>query len=165
MPDTRNGDNLDAARSRLETALSTLAHGVASTRGTLDAAATIAEEKAQMATRLSTLEQENLKLHEQVATLALQPASSEAEKQVDILTHEKAALLQETQQLKNSYAALQEEMQTSASAVSSNTDTTQLQALNAQLKAEITAMQQDKSEIRAELDKTIADLENMLETA
>ncbi|MEX0297800.1 MAG: hypothetical protein AB3N28_01930, partial [Kordiimonas sp.] len=62
MPDTSNGNNLEDARTRLETALSGLTQSVASTRGALDVAAVMADEKSQMAERITTLEQETLKL-------------------------------------------------------------------------------------------------------
>ncbi|MBL4639821.1 MAG: hypothetical protein JKY57_04755 [Kordiimonadaceae bacterium] len=165
MPDTGNNDKLEAARTRLETALSTLSHGVASTRSTLDAAATIAEEKAAMATRINVLEQENLKLHEQVATLALQPAAQDTRGQVEILTQEKATLSQEVQQLKNSYAALQDETQNAPVGEAGTHNTSDMEAANAYLKAENATMQQEKAMMRAELDKTIAELETLLENA
>lgn len=163
MPDTSNGNNLEAARTRLETALSGLAQGVASTRGALDVALTMAEEKAHMAERINTLEQENLKLHEQVAALALQPASPDMGDRISVLEQEKAAIEQNYQLLKSRYAELQEEATTTAGDTSSGDDALRIE--NAKLSATVSTMKQDKATLRSELDKTIAELEAMLESA
>lgn len=133
MPDTSGSNNLEAARTRLETALSTLAQGVASTKSALDAANTITDEKAQMAERLTTLEHENLKLHEQVAAYALKPAAQENTQdqsdKITALVAEKAALASE----------------------------------NKRLQDKIEAMIKEKDTLKGELDKTIAELETVME--
>jgi len=120
MSDTEKQGELEAARARLETALSTLAHGVAKSSTALETTAALAQEKTALMNRVTALEHENLKLHEQVAAHALMPESPE------------------------SSAATAE---------------------NARLKQIIEQMEQDKAAIKGELDKTIGELENMLEDA
>lgn len=162
MPNTSNGNNLEAARTRLETALSALAQGVASTRGALDVAATMADEKTQMAERITALEQENLKLHEQVAALALQPVSHESDDRIQALEQEKASLEQNYQLLKSRYAELQDELENSSDDAEEGTT---LRADNDRLAAIIVSMEQEKTNLKSELDKTIAELETLLENA
>lgn len=163
MPDTSNGNNLEAARTRLETALSGLTQSVASTRGALDVAVTIADEKAQMAERITALEQENLKLHEQVAALALQSASSDADEKIASLEQEKAAIDQNYQMLKERYAELQGDL--ASSDENENQANSTLQAENIKLRETLASMEQEKTKLKSELDKTIAELEALLETA
>ena len=124
MSDGGKQGDLEAARARLETALSALTHGVANSRTALDTATSIAQEKTALMDRVTSLEQENLKLHEQIAAHALMPdpASSDAE---------------------NSAAATE----------------------NARLKQIIATMEQEKNTVKGELDKTIGELETMLEDA
>jgi len=124
MSDGGKQGDLEAARARLETALSALTHGVANSRTALDTAASIAQEKTAVMSRLTSLEQENLKLHEQIAAHALMPdpAPNDAE---------------------NSAIA----------------------AENERLKQIIATMEQEKNTIKGELDKTIVELETMLEDA
>lgn len=163
MPDTSKGNNLEAARTRLETALSGLTQSVASTRGALDVAVTIADEKAQMAERITALEQENLKLHEQVAALALQPASLDADEKIASLEQEKAAIDQNYQMLKERYAELQGDL--ASSGENENQANSTLQAENIKLREALASMEQEKTKLKSELDKTIAELEALLETA
>tara|TARA_R110002096_G_scaffold112431_7_gene244941 strand:+ start:203 stop:694 length:492 start_codon:yes stop_codon:yes gene_type:complete len=163
MPDTSNGNNLEAARTRLETALSGLAQSVASTRGALDVALTMAEEKAQMSERINTLEQENLKLHEQVAALALQPAAPGMSDSITALEQEKTAIEQNYQMLKDRYAELQNDVATTDDSASSDVDA--LRQENTRLSAAVSTMEREKATLRTELDKTIAELEAMLESA
>ena len=163
MPDTSNGNNLEAARTRLETALSALAQGAASTRGALDVAATMAEEKAKMAERITALEQENLKLHEQVAAYALQSSSGDDDERIKSLEEEKSALEQNYQLLKNRYAALQDEME--GMQTDGQASPTETQQDTSHLREIITTMEQEKANLKSELDKTIAELESMLESA
>ncbi len=163
MPDTSDGNNLEAARTRLETALSGLTQSVVSTRGALDVAVTMAEEKSQMAERITALEQENLKLHEQVAALALQPATPEMSGKVESLEQEKAAIEQNYQLLKDRYTELQDNLANSSNTEGANDNV--LHTDNAKLREALSNMEQEKAKLKLELDKTIADLEAMLETA
>jgi chromosome segregation ATPase len=73
MSDTPTHSALEAARARLEAALSALGQGVATSRESLDAAMDATTENTALADRLKALEQENLKLHEQIAAYALKP--------------------------------------------------------------------------------------------
>ena len=121
MSDAANTSELEKARSRLEAALSALTQGVASTRDMYDLVTDSAAAKAASDERIATLEQENLKLHEQIAALALGNNDTETDRQK-----------------KNE---------------------------NERLKTLISEMESDKAAIREELDKTIGELERMLEDA
>lgn len=163
MPDTSKVNDLEAARTRLETALSALTQGVASTRGALDVAVTMADEKAQMTERIAVLERENLKLHEQVAALALKPATSETHDRLENLEQEKAALEQNYQLLKARYEELQD-AQTNTETEHSNRDDSGMRVENERLTGLISNMELEKATLQNELDQTIAELEALLES-
>ena len=170
MSDASNQSGLDAARTRLETALSTLTQGVASSRDALDMAASTAEEKIALTGRVNSLEQENLKLHEQVAAFALQPDPVVPDPIVDDariseLETEKSAIENNYRMLKEKYAALQDEMEAQPAA-SPDTILDNVGAVeNSRLKQIIAEMEEEKNAIKGDLDKAIAELETMLEDA
>ena len=72
MSGKSDNGTLDAARSRLEAALSRLAQGAASSKKAMDSAKLLAAEKAEVVHKVSTLESENLSLHEKVRDLSMQ---------------------------------------------------------------------------------------------
>ena len=170
MSDTSNQSSLESARARLEAALSTLAQGVAGSRDALDLAAVASREKAALVDRITQLEQENLKLHEQVASFALQPEPAPEPAANDVrlaeLEEEKAAITNNYQMLKEKYAALQDTLETHDDAKQGREAGDDAAATeNSRLKRIIAEMEEEKNTIKGELDKTINELENMLEDA
>ena len=171
MATNNNTDALESARTRLESALSRLAQGVASTRETVSAAREIAEEKMALVARVTALEKENLKLHEQVAAHALiEPADDSGE--LEALRAEKATLEQNYQLLKRQYAHLQDELEAAEDAKSAawgngedGSNTAELEAENAKLKARVAELEEERTTVRSELDGAIGRLETMVGSA
>jgi multidrug resistance efflux pump len=171
MATNNKTDALESARMRLESALSRLAQGVASTRDTVSAAREIAEEKMALVARVTALEKENLKLHEQVAAHALiEPAGDSGE--IEALRAEKASLEQNYQLLKRQYAHLQDELEAAEDAKSAawgngedGSNTAELEAENAKLKARVAELEEERMSVRSELDGAIGRLETMVGSA
>jgi len=171
MATNNKTDALESARTRLESALSRLAQGVASTRDTVSAAREIAEEKMALVARVTTLEKENLKLHEQVAAHALiEPVGDSAE--LEALRAEKASLEQNYQLLKRQYAHLQDELEAAEDAKSAawgngdgGSNGQELEAENARLKARVAELEEERMSVRSELDGAIGRLETMVGSA
>jgi multidrug resistance efflux pump len=173
MATNNKTDALESARTRLESALSRLAQGVASTRDTVSAAREIAEEKMALVARVTTLEKENLKLHEQVAAHALiEPAGDSTE--LEALRAEKATLEQNYQLLKRQYAHLQDELEAAEDAKSAawgngdgdgGSNGAELEAENAKLKARVAELEEERMSVRSELDGAIGRLETMVGSA
>lgn len=162
MSDAAQNNNLEAARARLESALSSLAQGVALSKDALTVAAQASGQKSALEARVAALEEENLKLHEQVAAYALQSESSGADaERVTVLEAEKAALEANYQLLKEKYVALQDEMENAASAI--DNDAGAAYSENVKLKQMVTEMAAEKAAVRTELDKTITELELLVE--
>jgi len=157
-----NENTLEAARARLETALSSLTQGMASTKNALDIAKAAAGENTTMADRIASLEQENLKLHEQVAALALQPAANDVDKGLESLREEKATLARDYQLLKSQHADLKNQLSNDNTGSEADLD---LQKIIDGLTHKNAMMEQEKSSLKKELDKTIADLEALMESA
>lgn len=166
MSDATNQSALEAARTRLEAALSGLTQGVASTRDALNVATTLVEEKTALEDRISSLEQENLKLHEQVAAFALKPESQPNDVRIRELEAENAAIAGNYKTLKDKYAELQDRLDadTDIPSVQGANDNA-IEVENNRLKQIIAEMEAEKNAIRSELDKTISELEAMLEDA
>lgn len=169
MSDTGKQSGLESARARLEAALSTLTQGVASSRDALGLAAADALEKASqteaLTARITALEQENLKLHEQVAAFALQPEPAVDIARVSELEAEKEAIDQNYRMLKEKYAVQQDELDALTATSGNNSDENAFALENIRLKQIVAEMEQEKSAIKEDLDKTIVDLETMLEDA
>jgi len=167
MSDTAKTKGLDAARARLEAALSALTQGVVSAQGTLSASAEVMREKDALTERLVALEAENLKLHEQVAVYALQPNAQALEARYETLQEEYAATNSNYRMLKQQYAALQDAMEARSSAEAGTDSTGQnaSQAETVRLNSLLAALSAEKDTMRAELDKAIAELETVLEEA
>ncbi|PCI63719.1 MAG: hypothetical protein COB37_04635 [Kordiimonadales bacterium] len=109
MANAPKSDELEEARTRLESALSSMAQGVASSRDALDMAAIVASNQAASAVRVEALEKENLTLHEQIAAFALQPdpvAPASSDEYITALEAEKAQLVKENQELAQGHAVL-----------------------------------------------------------
>jgi len=110
MADAQKQSPLETARARLETALSTLTHGVANSRTALNEAGAAAQEKAALANRIGTLEMENLKLHEQVAAYALQPEPVADEAKLVEATEEITGLKRIVAQMEQEKSAIRAEL-------------------------------------------------------
>ncbi len=174
MSESRKNDVLEAARSRLEAAMSHLAQEVATARAAKITAEKMRAEKATLESRVGALEQENLKLHEQVATLSLQDNGADTDAAMATLAEEKAAIEQNYGLLKRQYATLQDEMealedrlaaQTAANAEGGGTgggNDEALAAENAELKRAVMALKAERDGIRSELDGAIGQLETLV---
>ncbi len=165
MSDGNTQTSLEAARARLEAALSALTQGVIGSREALDDAATVANEKALLVEKNTALEQENLKLHEQVAAYALQPDPSSAAEKLAGLTEANAALENNIQMLKLKCAQLQDQLDAQTQTIEGGNSENELLAENLRLRQVIAQMTADKDAIKSELDTTIADFETLLEDA
>ncbi|MFC4349250.1 hypothetical protein ACFO5Q_15465 [Kordiimonas lipolytica] len=170
MSESRKNDVLEAARSRLEAAMSHLAQEVATARAAKITAEKMRAEKATLESRVGALEQENLKLHEQVATLSLQDNGADTDAAMATLAEEKAAIEQNYGLLKRQYATLQDEMegledrlaaQAAASSDGGDADSA-MAAENAELKKAVMALKAERDEIRSELDGAIGQLETIV---
>ncbi|MCK0068347.1 hypothetical protein [Kordiimonas laminariae] len=155
MTEHTSSQELEAARARLETALSGLAQGVVTTREALNSAASITNEKVQLAERVAKLEAENLKLHEQIAAYALQTPSADIERQLTTVQEEKASLEQNYKLLKTKYADLLEAQETPKPVDINLSAQIEMQRMKKMLEE----MQAEKEMIKAELDKAIANLD------
>ncbi|MEX0298327.1 MAG: hypothetical protein AB3N28_04605, partial [Kordiimonas sp.] len=82
---------------------------------------------------------------------------------VEVLEQEKAAIEQNYQLLKDRYAELQDDLTAHNNPESANDNS--LHTDNAKLREALSGMEQEKAKLKLELDKTIAELEAMLETA
>jgi chromosome segregation ATPase len=173
MTDRLTDNALEQARTRLESAMSRLAQGAASAREARQQAIHMAAEKAALEGRVTALEQENLKLHEQVATLSLTPEPPANDGALAALREEKEALEGNYSLLKRQYAALQDEAEAlrdgaaeGATATGSDGEMeSRLRGENAELKKAIMVLKAERDDIRAELDGSIAKLETLLEDA
>jgi len=173
MSDAAKTSGLDAARARLEAALSALTQGVASSRDTLNDAADAAHKNTALSDRITALEAENLKLHEQVAAYALQPEPQTDDTHIKTLQEENAATTRNYQMLKQQYAVLQDELEARNASVSAGPEAgpegdgaqSASQAENTHLKELVATLSEEKNTVRAELDKVISELEAVLEEA
>lgn len=164
MSDAADNNKLEAARARLESALSGLAQGVAKSKDANAAATKLVELQNGLEGKIASLEAENLKLHEQVAAYALTSENADsASERITVLEAEKAAIAANYQMLKEKYSALQDEMEAAATAIDS--DAGAAFSENTRLKQVIAEMEAEKAAVRSELDKTISELETMVEEA
>lgn len=170
MTDKTTSSALEDARARLDSAMSRLAQEVAGARAAKITTAKLSAEKATLESRVTSLEQENLKLHEQVATLSLQDNSQTDSGAMATLKEEKQALEHNYNLLKRQYATLQDEMEARedaapAPAAGDGEAEARLRGENAELKKAIMALKAERDDIRTELDTAIAKLEPLVEEA
>lgn len=169
MSENQTDSPLEAARARLESAMSRLAQSAAGAREARQQAIHLAAEKAAFESRVAALEQENLKLHEQVATLSLQDSGADKGDALAAATAEMEAMEQNYSLLKRQYASLQDELEglrDAAPVVADSSEMeTKLRAENAELKKAIMVLKSERDDIRKELDGTIAKLETLVEDA
>ncbi len=168
MAGAQEKNPLEGARARLEQALSRLTQEVASSRSALELAQVTQQEAAEIQTahaeRMQKLEQENLRLHEQIATLSLQAPAEKDIEQVKSLEAEKSALQQNYDLLKRQYTSLQDEfegLQNRMDIVSPESTATGDDGLRQQ----VADLGRERDEIRSELDTAIAELEGYLATS
>ncbi|NVJ99809.1 MAG: hypothetical protein HWE25_16780 [Alphaproteobacteria bacterium] len=170
MTDKTNNSALEDARARLESAMSRLAQEVAGARAAKITTAKLSAEKATYESRIASLEQENLKLHEQVATLSLQDNTAADDGALAALKEEKQALEHNYNLLKRQYATLQDEMEAREDAAPAPEGgdaemEAKLRGENAELKKAIMALKAERDTIRDELDTAIAKLEPLVKEA
>ncbi|NVJ71474.1 MAG: hypothetical protein HWE08_14030 [Alphaproteobacteria bacterium] len=167
MTDDPKNSALESARTRLENAMSHLAQEVATARAAKITSEKLQAEKATLESRVGALEQENLKLHEQVATLSLRDTGADSDDALEALREEKAAIEQNYSLLKRQYATLQDEMEAledrlAASTAANGQGGDAVAGENAELKKAIMALQAERDDIRTELDGAITKIEAMV---
>lgn len=169
MTNNHNKNTLEDARARLESAMSRLAQEVANARAAKIMAAKLTTEKSALESRITALEQENLKLHEQVASLSLQESAPVDENALAQIKDEKAAIEQNYMLLKRQYATLQDEMEAlqnaePAEVVEANGHEVddRLVGENAELKRMVMALKSERDDVKSELDGAIAKLETLV---
>lgn len=161
MTDSDDNGALEAARARLDLAMSRLNQEVSISRSALESAlalqAAAADKDAGQAERVQALEQENLRLHEQIATLSLQEAGADPSEGAAKLEAENEALKQNYDLLKRQYTNLQDEHEglqdRMANMASSSTGGDQ------ELQKQVNALASERDEIKSELDSVIKELE------
>lgn len=167
MSNNSSSNALEDARGRLEAALSKLSQEVASYKGALaqsrEAQENTIQEMSAQADRMLSLEQENHRLHEQIAALSLQEASSGSETSTSELEAEKDALQQNYDLLKRQYTSLQDEFEGLQNQMG---DTIQTDATpDAALQQKVDELLREREDLKAELDEVIAELESYLADA
>lgn len=172
MANMQEKNALEAARARLEQALSKLTQNVASSRAShetmLSENASASAEQAAQIDRIQSLEQENLRLHEQVAAASLQQPEASNDGNIAEIEAEKAALQQNYDLLKRQYTSLQDEFEglqdRLGSEDSGDTDQndTPPNGETDSLRRQIGSLMQERNDMRNELDTVIAELEGFL---
>ncbi len=162
MTDKNNSNTLEDARARLEAALSSLSQEVAAYKGALaqsrEAQEKTIQEMSAQADRLLTLEQENHRLHEQIAALSLQESSDDNGDKIASIEAEKNALQQNYDLLKRQYTSLQDEFEGLQNQMGDTlpTDNESDPALQQQLDE----LLRERAELKSELNEVIAELES-----
>lgn len=173
MGNNQKSDTLESARARLEQALATLAQKASESKQAVSSAEEQQSEAASAYTtleeRFHAVEQENLRLHEQVATLSL-ASDNETEDttgRIAALETEKHAIQQNYDLLKRQYTSLQDEfegLQDNVSPPSNSDDHTDTDIENEvrTLRSALDATVSERDMIRTELDNVINELEGYL---
>lgn len=165
MAQTQEKNALEDARARLERALSTLTQEVAESRNALAESRTAQEKTIQemsaQADRMQSLEQENHRLHEQIAALSLQEPQADDSEGTAALEAEKNALQQNYDLLKRQYTSLQDEFEGLQNQVGRDSEANGAGDDTA-LKQQVDMLLRERSELRTELDSVIAELETYL---
>lgn len=167
MTDNGNSNALEEARGRLEAALSSLAQEVAAYKGALaqsrEAQEKTIQEMSAQADRMLSLEQENHRLHEQIAALSLQESSSDDGEKIASVEAEKNALQQNYDLLKRQYTSLQDEFEGLQNQMGDTlpADNRSDPALQQQLDE----LLQERAELKSELNDVIAELESYISEA
>lgn len=164
---------LEEARERIDAALARLqsnANTATEKMGLATASAADVETNdgliAEKDARIEALEGENLRLHEQIATLSLQqdvPSVDAGDKDYSALEAEKNALQQNYDLLKRQYTSLQDEMEgmetdSMPSSGEAPADDKELSIM----KATVESLTEERDMIRNELDNAINELESFL---
>lgn len=167
MTDKNNSNPLEDARARLEASLATLSQEVASYKGALsqsrEAQEKTIQEMSSQADRMLALEQENHRLHEQIAALSLQESSGEDGEKIAAVEAEKNALQQNYDLLKRQYTSLQDEFeglqnQMGDTIPAENTS-------DPALLQQVDELLRERAALKSELDEVIAELEGYLSDA
>lgn len=173
MGNDQKNDKLEGARARLEQALANLSQKASeSKKAASDAEAQQNEGAtayAELEERFHAVEQENLRLHEQVATLSL-ASNNEADDtagRVAALETEKHAIQQNYDLLKRQYTSLQDEFEglqdnIGADNISHDQADSSLTDEIRTLRSALDATVNERDKIRTELDEVINELEGYL---
>lgn len=172
MANMQEKNALEAARARLEQALSKLTQNVASSRAAHESVVTesalASTEQSSQNDRIQSLEQENLRLHEQIAAAALQQPETDNDHKLAEVESEKSALQQNYDLLKRQYTSLQDEFEGLQDRMG-ETGTGDLDQTNApsndetdELRRQIGSLVRERNDMRDELDTAIAELEGFL---
>lgn len=167
MTDNGNSNALEEARGRLDAALSSLAQEVAAYKGALaqsrEAQEKTIQEMSAQADRMLSLEQENHRLHEQIAALSLQESASDDGEKIASVEAEKNALQQNYDLLKRQYTSLQDEFEGLQNQMGDTlpTDNRSDPALQQQLDE----LLRERAELKSELNEVIAELESYVSEA
>jgi len=119
----------------------------------------IVAEKDELSRRVNRLEADNLKLHEQVASMALAPQGDDLSEELRLLAEEKSAIEKNYALLKRQYAQLQDQYDAAGSLFPDNSD---LVAENRTLRGALDRLTEERDELKAGLDATIAKLETLM---
>ncbi len=167
MANATDQNPLESARERLEKALSKLAEEASAAKQALEQSRTAQEntlqELSNQADKMLALEQENHRLHEQIATLSLQQPTDDGEDKATALEAEKNALQQNYDLLKRQYTSLQDEFEglqdraanDSGGSVDGNSN-------DEALRQQVSSLMREREELKAELDQVIDELESYL---
>ena len=162
MANTKDNNPLESARERLDQALARLAEEAAAAKDALAQSRTAQEntlqEMSNQADRMLALEQENHRLHEQVATLSLQQPTEGGDEKAVALESEKNALQQNYDLLKRQYTSLQDEFE----GLQNSVGTGDSGGGDPALQSKVNQLLQERDELRRELDEVIEELEGYL---
>lgn len=167
MAENNNSNPLETARERLDKALSTLASEAAEAKAALsqsrEAQEKTIQEMSAQADRMLSLEQENHRLHEQIAALSLQEAAGDESEKVTALESEKSALQQNYDLLKRQYTSLQDEFEGMQNQMGDHIQ--EDGQGDPALRDQIDALLKEREDLKAELDDVISELESYLAQA
>ncbi len=151
MPLDESTSQLETARTRLEASLSRLSHEVATSRETLASVPNMIEEKKSLVEQITTLESENLKLHDQINIVSNETLN---DTDIDELRSEKDAIEQNYQRLKIQFASLQDELEAA--------ENNGMEDAFAALKTENEILRQENAILKAERDTVKVRLEGAI---
>lgn len=167
MANQAHEDILETSRNRIERSLSRLAQVARTKTDELKLAKSAIEERHLLSARVSELETENLRLHDQVASLAIgvgtepEQDRAELERQLEGLKADYMALDRNFMLLKEQYGILQEENEQLSQSGGPGGSAAQADRNELVLKlAEATAQLAEQEAIAAERDTELQDVQS-----